>query len=178
MGGIDPTAVAGALFDFALRPSQSQAVHAVVAGRDTLAVLPTGSGKSAIYQVAGLSIGGLTLVISPPFALQRDQIRSIAGRRCGGRAVEAALLNSAQKAHERQDTFARLARGDLDFLFMGPEQLTNAEARGAVRGGGRDVGCSSSTRRIWSASGARSSGRNTCGWATRSPSWAARRSSP
>src|SRR5262249_35084996 len=72
---------AAALFDFTLRPSQRQTVDAVVSGRDTLAVLPTGSGKSAIYQVAGLTIGGLTLVISPLIALQRDQIRSIAGRR-------------------------------------------------------------------------------------------------
>jgi superfamily II DNA or RNA helicase len=69
---LTPAAVAGALFDFSLRPSQHRAVSAVVAGRDTLAVLPTGSGKSAIYQVAGLSIGGLTLVISPLIALQRD----------------------------------------------------------------------------------------------------------
>jgi ATP-dependent DNA helicase RecQ len=104
-------------------------------------VLPTGSGKSAIYQVAGLSIGGLTLVISPLIALQRDQIRSIDGRPFGaGRTVRAELLNSSQKAHERQDTLTRLARGELDFLFIGPEQLTNPETRAAVRGGARAVG--------------------------------------
>ncbi|GAA1239401.1 RecQ family ATP-dependent DNA helicase [Pseudonocardia alaniniphila] len=138
---LTPAAVASALFDFSLRPSQKQAVDAVVAGRDTLAVLPTGSGKSAIYQLAGLSLGGLTLVISPLIALQRDQIRSIAGRRYGApRPVEAELLNSSQRAHERQDTLARLARGDLDFLLIGPEQLTNSETRDAVRAGARDVG--------------------------------------
>jgi ATP-dependent DNA helicase RecQ len=138
---VTPAAVASALFDFSLRPSQNQAVSAVVAGRDTLAVLPTGSGKSAIYQVGGLSIGGLTLVISPLIALQRDQIRSIAGRRYGARrTIEAELLNSSQKAHERRDTLTRLARGDLDFLFIGPEQLTNSETRAAVQAGARDVG--------------------------------------
>jgi ATP-dependent DNA helicase RecQ len=138
---LTPAAVASALFDFSLRPSQNQAVGAVVAGRDTLAVLPTGSGKSAIYQVAGLSLGGLTLVISPLIALQRDQIRSIAGRRYGApRPIEAELLNSSQRAHERQDALARLARGDLDFLFIGPEQLMNSETRDAVRAGARDVG--------------------------------------
>ncbi|GAA3070371.1 RecQ family ATP-dependent DNA helicase [Pseudonocardia yunnanensis] len=138
---LTPAAVASALFDFSLRPSQNQAVGAVVAGRDTLAVLPTGSGKSAIYQVAGLSLGGLTLVISPLIALQRDQIRSIAGRPYGAqRPIEAELLNSSQRAHERQDTLTRLARGDLDFLFIGPEQLTNPETRDAVRAGARDVG--------------------------------------
>ena len=136
-----PAAVAGALFDFSLRPSQDQAVGAVVAGRDTLAVLPTGSGKSAIYQVAGLSIGGLTLVISPLIALQRDQIRSIIGRRLDDRRIiEAGLLNSSQRTHERQDILTRVAGGDLDFLFIGPEQLTNSETRAAVRSGARKVG--------------------------------------
>jgi ATP-dependent DNA helicase RecQ len=136
-----PAAVASALFDFDLRPSQNQAISAIVAGRDTLAVLPTGSGKSAIYQVAGLSIGGLTLVISPLIALQRDQIRSLAGRRYDARrTVSAALLNASQRAHDRHDALTRLARGDLDFLYIGPEQLTNAETRAAVRASARDVG--------------------------------------
>jgi len=136
-----PAAVASELFDFSLRPCQNQAIGAVVAGRDTLAVLPTGSGKSAIYQVAGLSLGGMTLVISPLIALQRDQIRSIAGRRYGAsRPIRAELLNSSQRVHERQDTLALLARGDVDFLFIGPEQLTNSETRDAVRAGARGVG--------------------------------------
>jgi ATP-dependent DNA helicase RecQ len=138
---LSPDAVAGALFDFTLRPSQNRAVGAVVAGRDTLAVLPTGSGKSAIYQVAGLSIGGLTLVISPLIALQRDQIGSITGRGYGAqRSVQAALLNSSQKVHERRETLERLAAGELDFLLIGPEQLTNSETRTAVRAGAREVG--------------------------------------
>lgn len=136
-----PAAVAHALFDFQLRPSQDQAISAVVSGRDTLAVLPTGSGKSAIYQVAGLSIGDLTLVISPLIALQRDQLRSIAGRSFAERGtIDARLLNSTQKAHERQDTLDRLANGDLDFLLVGPEQLTNAETLDAVKNGARKVG--------------------------------------
>jgi ATP-dependent DNA helicase RecQ len=119
------------LFDFDLRSSQHQAVGAVVAGRDTLAVLPTGSGKSAIYQVAGLAMGGLTLVVSPLIALQRDQLRSIAGRRYGdGRTVRAELLNAGLRAHERQRVLDSV--GALDFLFVGPEQLTNTETRTAV----------------------------------------------
>jgi ATP-dependent DNA helicase RecQ len=138
---LTPAAVARALFDFSLRPSQDQAVGAVVAGRDTLAVLPTGSGKSAIYQVAGLSIGDLTLVISPLIALQRDQIRSIFGRSFDPRhPIEAELLNSSQKTRERQDALTRVARGDLDFLFLGPEQLTNSETLAALRTGARKLG--------------------------------------
>lgn len=132
--------VASALFDFTLRPSQARAAGAVTNGRDTLAVLPTGSGKSAIYQVAGLALGGLTLVISPLIALQRDQVRSLAGRRFGAdRTVAAAPLNSAQNVHERRDTLARLERGELDFLFIGPEQLTNDETRATVRESARAV---------------------------------------
>jgi ATP-dependent DNA helicase RecQ len=138
---LTPDEVAGALFDFSLRPSQSRAVDAVVEGRDVLAVLPTGSGKSAIYQVAGLSIGGLTLVISPLIALQRDQIRSMAGRRYGAhRPVTAEMLNSSQHVRERRAILTRLAQGGLDFLFVAPEQLTNSETRAAMRAGATDVG--------------------------------------
>ncbi len=139
--GPTPAAVASTLFGFPLRPSQNQAVNAVLDGRDTLAVLPTGSGKSAIYQVAGLSRGGLTLVISPLIALQRDQLRSISGRRYGtDRTIAAELLNASEHAHERRDTLARLARGELDFLLVGPEQLTNPQTRAALRTSARPVG--------------------------------------
>lgn len=107
----------------------------------TLAVLPTGSGKSAIYQVAGLSLGGLTLVISPLMALQRDQLRSIAGRSFGaGRTIDAEVLSSSQKSHQRHDVLGRLGTGELDFLLIGPEQFTNSETRAVVRAGGRRVG--------------------------------------
>lgn len=136
----DPSGIAAALFDFPLRPTQRQAIDAAVAGHDVVAVLPTGSGKSAIYQVAGPSIGGLTLVISPLIALQRDQARALAGRRLQDRQVGAAMLNSAQTASERNETLARLALGELDFLILGPEQLSIAATRAAVRDGPSNIG--------------------------------------
>jgi ATP-dependent DNA helicase RecQ len=111
--------VSRSLFGFALRTCQEWCARAVLDGRDTLAVLPTGSGKSAIYQVAGITIGGLTLVVSPLIALQRDQLRSLTTRRHGGWPVGAALLNATQHAHDRQDALDRVIRGDLDFLFVG-----------------------------------------------------------
>ncbi len=132
--------VSRSLLGFTLRPCQEQAVSAVLNGKDTLAVLPTGSGKSAIYQVAGVSIGGLTLVISPLIALQRDQLRSLTEREHGARHVGAAMLNSAQRAHERQDVLEQIAQGDLDFLFVGPEQLANPDTLDAIRCGARFVG--------------------------------------
>src|SRR4051812_27607287 len=93
----DADELARSVFGFGLRPSQRRAVEAASAGRDTLAVLPTGSGKSAIYQVAGLMAGGLTVVVAPLIALQRDQARSLAARvRPGDLPVRAVLLNSTQ----------------------------------------------------------------------------------
>jgi ATP-dependent DNA helicase RecQ len=120
--------IAAAVLGFTLRPAQQQAVDAVAAGRDTLAVLPTGSGKSAIYQVGGLTRGGLTVVVSPLIALQRDQVRSMTGR--GLRAV---LLNSGQHHDDRSASLAALRDGAAGFVMLGPEQLANAESLAAIR---------------------------------------------
>jgi ATP-dependent DNA helicase RecQ len=108
---------------FTLRDEQRQAVDAVVAGRDTLAVMPTGSGKSAIYEVAGLLFGGPTIVVSPLIALQRDQVEAI--EESG--AAEAAALNSARPASERRETLERLEQHELEFVLLAPEQLANEE---------------------------------------------------
>jgi ATP-dependent DNA helicase RecQ len=133
----DPSAVdrtAASVFGFALRASQRQAAEAVVAGRDTLAVLPTGSGKSAIYQVAGLALGGLTVVVSPLIALQRDQVRSMAAR-----DIRAVLLNSTQHVADRAKALEALHNGDADFVMLGPEQLANDESLRAIVGGRKPV---------------------------------------
>src|SRR5436305_4750886 len=83
----------------ALRPGQREAIESILAGRDTLAVLSTGSGKSAIYQIAGLLSTGATLVVSPLIALQRDQVEALRAR-----ALSAAQLNSTLPAAEREET--------------------------------------------------------------------------
>jgi len=106
----------------ALRPGQREAIESVLAGRDTLAVLSTGSGKSAIYQIAGLLTTGATLVVSPLIALQRDQVDALRER-----ALGAAQLNSSLPEGEREETLAELAEDALEFLFLAPEQLANAE---------------------------------------------------
>src|SRR5919202_5328162 len=84
---------------FELRPEQREAVEAVASGRDTLVVMPTGSGKSAIYQVAGLLLEGPTVVVSPLIALQADQVDSIDD----ANAAEAAALNSTLPGGERRE---------------------------------------------------------------------------
>ena len=108
-----------------LRPGQEEAIAAALEGRDVLAVMPTGLGKSAIYQVAGLLIEGLTLVVSPLLALQRDQVDSLRER--DAEVGEAAALNSTLSAAEREDLLARAERGEVEFLFLAPEQLGSAD---------------------------------------------------
>ncbi|HEX2053515.1 MAG TPA: ATP-dependent DNA helicase RecQ [Actinomycetota bacterium] len=106
-----------------LRPGQREAVEALLASQDTLAVMPTGSGKSAIYQIAGRLIDGPTIVVSPLIALQTDQVDSLEDSPAG----EAAETNSAISETERRQAFDDLAGGDLEFLFLAPEQFANEQ---------------------------------------------------
>ena len=99
-----------------LRPGQLRAVQALAAGRDALAVLPTGGGKSAIYELAGLLREGPTVVVSPLIALQDDQLAHL--NAAGLRAV---VLNSQQPAGAR--AAALIASCDSGtFVFLSPEQ--------------------------------------------------------
>jgi ATP-dependent DNA helicase RecQ len=118
-------AVAQAALGFEdLRPGQVEAAAAVLAGRDVLAVMPTGAGKSAIYQIAGALVSGPTVVVSPLIALQRDQVEGIGGRLGGG-----AQLNSAMSDAQRREVFERVKSGEVEFLFVAPEQMANEETR-------------------------------------------------
>jgi ATP-dependent DNA helicase RecQ len=116
------TAQEGLGFD-ELRPGQQQVIEAILNGRDTLAVMPTGSGKSAIYQIAGAMMPGATLVVSPLIALQKDQLDSLAE----GGVGDAAALNSTLAESEREETLDDMERARLEFVFMAPEQLNNQE---------------------------------------------------
>jgi ATP-dependent DNA helicase RecQ len=116
-------------FDFSrLRPGQEEALLALLRGRDTLAVMPTGSGKSAIYQLAGQLLDGCTVVVSPLIALQKDQVDGIEPHL--GRARQ---INSSMGAGARRQALAELRRGELEYAFVAPEQLVNKETLGAVR---------------------------------------------
>ena len=99
------------------RPLQRRVVQSVLAGRDTLAVLPTGGGKSICFQVPALVLGGLTVVISPLVALMQDQVGALVRRGIG-----AATLNSLLPADEQATILARLAGGDLRLLYVSPER--------------------------------------------------------
>ncbi len=107
-----------------LRPGQEEAIRSLLAKRDTLVVMPTGSGKSAIYQIAGILLPGSVLVISPLIALQKDQVDSI--NRSEG-ACSAVVINSLLKRTELRENLDCVANGSCKFIFLAPEQLQKDE---------------------------------------------------
>lgn len=100
------------------RSKQGPAIQALLAGEDALVLMPTGGGKSAIYQVASLTRGGLGIVVSPLIALMHDQVRAltVAG-------VQAAFINSTMSMEEIDDTVARIRAGEVDLLYVAPERV-------------------------------------------------------
>lgn len=102
-----------------LRDDQLAAMEYVVLGRDVLAVLPTGAGKSAIYQVPSLLREGLTLVVSPLLALQADQVRALED----SGAPRAVAINSSMRLSEREEAWEAVRSGEVKYLFLSPEQL-------------------------------------------------------
>jgi ATP-dependent DNA helicase RecQ len=102
----------------AFRPGQQDIVAAVTAGRNTLAIMPTGGGKSLCFQLPALVRDGVTVVISPLIALMRDQVRGL--REAG---VEAGALTSGNTPEETDAVWAALGAGRLKLLYMAPERL-------------------------------------------------------
>jgi ATP-dependent DNA helicase RecQ len=112
------------------RPGQEEAMKSVVSGRDTLAVLPSGAGKSAVYQVAGQLTDGPVLVVSPLIALQRDQVDRL--DELDGLDGQAAQLNSALSAGDQRAALEGLADGTVRYLFLAPEQLAKPDVVEAI----------------------------------------------
>jgi ATP-dependent DNA helicase RecQ len=110
-----------------LRPGQADAIAAVLDGRDTLAVLPTGSGKSAIYQLPALLLDGPTVVISPLIALQRDQVTGLMGV-----TTSTAAANSTVGVTQRREMLDRVRAGNVEFVFLAPEQLRKRDVLDAL----------------------------------------------
>ena len=105
------------------RRGQREVVEAALEGRDVLAVMPTGAGKSLTYQLPALLSPGLTLVVSPLIALMQDQVSALVRR-----GVPAAALNSALKGAEQRKVLSTLPR--LKLLYLSPERLTSLMPRG------------------------------------------------
>ncbi|QAY76810.1 DNA helicase RecQ [Sphingosinicella sp. BN140058] len=104
----------------AFRGVQEDVIGRVMAGRHSLAVMPTGAGKSLCYQVPALAREGTAIVISPLIALMHDQIRSAESF-----GIHAASLTSADGDEARQDTLRRFKGGELDLLYVAPERASS-----------------------------------------------------
>jgi ATP-dependent DNA helicase RecQ len=101
------------------RPGQEDVIRAVLSGRDTLAVMPTGSGKSLCYQLPGLHLKGTTIVVSPLISLMKDQTDKL-----DGLGIEASQMNSALTKSESDASMLRI-RGGSEFVLTTPERLAN-----------------------------------------------------
>lgn len=141
MGGADRTGrertlaeverVAREVFGYEeLREGQAEAMASLVEGHDVLLVMPTGSGKSAVYQVPAVLLRGATVVISPLIALQRDQVEAL---RAYGDQTMAYAVSSAVRGSERDRAWQAVAAGEAEFLFLAPEQLANPQTLEKVR---------------------------------------------
>jgi ATP-dependent DNA helicase RecQ len=118
----DPRDLLHSVFGFPdYRPGQEEIVDAVLAGRNTLAIMPTGGGKSLCFQLPALCRDGVTVVISPLIALMRDQVRAL--RAVG---VEAGALTSGNTEQETEQVFQALDDGLLRLLYIAPERLAAA----------------------------------------------------
>ena len=100
------------------RPGQGEVVEAILQGRDALAVMPTGAGKSVCYQVPSVLLGGLTLVVSPLISLMGDQVRSLKAA-----GIRGSYLNSSLNPRQQEVVMARVLAGWYDLMYVAPERL-------------------------------------------------------
>ncbi|QSN64923.1 ATP-dependent DNA helicase RecQ [Caballeronia sp. M1242] len=105
-----------------LRPGQDEVIRSVLDGHDTLAVMPTGAGKSLCYQLPALQLDGMTVVVSPLISLMRDQAAKLTEA-----GVAALVLNSTLSTTEEREAMQAVTEGEVRILFVTPERLVNAE---------------------------------------------------
>jgi ATP-dependent DNA helicase RecQ len=103
-----------------MRPGQEEVIRSVLEGRDTLAVMPTGAGKSLCYQLPALHLEGTTVVVSPLISLMKDQVDKLSEA-----GVEAAQLNSSLTAEEMRESAEMIRDDRSDFVFTTPERLAD-----------------------------------------------------
>src|SRR6478672_12387527 len=115
----------------AFRPGQEAAVESVLAGKDTLVVLPTGGGKSLCYQVPALMLPKLTVVISPLISLMKDQVDALAKR-----GLPATFINSTLTSSQVADRLARVQRGEYKLLYVAPERFDVGSTAERLKGSG------------------------------------------
>ena len=100
------------------RPMQEEIINAAVEGKDVLAIMPTGGGKSVCFQVPGLMAGGLSIVVTPLIALMKDQVQNLCDR-----GVKAVAIHAGMSRHEVDLALNHAAYGGVKFLYLSPERL-------------------------------------------------------
>ncbi len=109
------------------RPGQEDVVRSALEGRNVVAVMPTGAGKSLCYQLPALHLPGMTVVASPLISLMKDQRDKLSER-----GLDASQVNSALTAGEARDAHASIAEDDTEFILTTPERLADAEFLGTL----------------------------------------------
>ena len=112
----------------AFRPGQAEVLEAIFAGGDVMAVMPTGSGKSLLYQLPALTRGGLTIVVSPLIALMRDQVQALREYK-----IAAGALNSANEYAENLRIEDAIRAGKLRLVYVAPERLARDDTLALLR---------------------------------------------
>lgn len=113
----------------ALRPGQDEIVEAIMDGRDALAIMPTGGGKSLCYQLPALCRDGVTVVVSPLIALMKDQVDALQAR-----GIPAAAVNSMLGTDEYRQVMNALRRGELKIVYVAPERFAQEGFMNTLRG--------------------------------------------
>ena len=102
------------------RSGQEEVISSILSGRDALAVMPTGAGKSICYQIPAVLLGGLTIVVSPLISLMGDQVRSL--KEAG---IRGSYLNSTLTPRQQEVVMARAIAGWYDLMYVAPERLAD-----------------------------------------------------
>ncbi|QIN82751.1 RecQ family ATP-dependent DNA helicase [Rubrobacter tropicus] len=119
-----PQGILKEIFGFdSFRPGQEAVIRAVLEGRDTLAVMPTGGGKSLCYQIPALMQESLTVIVSPLISLMKDQVDSL----LQSSVADAAALHSGLSPEERWEVERRVRTGEIRMLYVAPERLRSLE---------------------------------------------------
>src|SRR5207248_4398842 len=113
----------------AFRKGQEEVVRSVLSGRPTIAILPTGGGKSLCYQLPALLLEGTTIVVSPLLALMKDQVDALRAR-----GIAATFVNSSLSDGERQERQAALRRGESRLIYVAPDGIQSPPLLPAAAG--------------------------------------------
>jgi len=100
------------------RPGQEQLIDAILSGRDVFGIMPTGGGKSVCYQLPGLMLPGITIVVSPLISLMQDQVMALKAS-----GVPAAYINSSLSGVQMQAVYRNLLTGKYKIVYLAPERL-------------------------------------------------------